>query len=109
MNAKFGLGADRVGQSGGCVTIEQGPLAELVVDGFVAIYIPDARTGPFGEIDRHRLFHFADATVDAAGNTVLRAGEKFFGFGEGCGHKLIFLELGVGLMSRCVVAELAHG
>ena len=86
VNAKFGLGADRVGESGGSVTVEQGSLAELVVDGFVAIDIPDTRAGTFCKIDRHRLFHFADATVDTAGDAFLRASEEFLGFGKGCGH-----------------------
>ena len=64
------------------MSVEEGALAELVINCFVTIDIPDARARAFLEVDGHRLLELADATVDPTGDGLLGAFKEFSGFIE---------------------------
>jgi hypothetical protein len=86
VSAKFGLFTDGFSHASRGVTVEKSTLADLEVDVFIAIDIPDAGAAAVRKVKGHRLLHLADAAVHSGGDAVLGAMEKLSGFGVAVSH-----------------------
>jgi hypothetical protein len=68
------------------MTVEQSALADLEVDVFIAIDIPDAGAAAVRKVEGHGLLHLADAAVYSGCDAVLGTMEKLSGFGVAVSH-----------------------